>query len=179
MLSSSLYAMIKQSKTTSLQKLFDYDCVTLHDFLPVAAPSRYLQHDSEFPEYKKCSANNLSIDLLISKSRSIYVYFICDSKTGYMGCHFLAKPIEATVYSRKPPSKNVIFARFLTFPPPLIFSLYLQGDQLNMAVFSLYIGKSDLLSVHIQRRTLDESLYTRYQNNIAMLNWSPCITGSC
>ena len=25
------------------------------------------------------------------------------------------------------------------------------------------------------RRTLDQSLYTRYQTNMTMLNWSPCI----
>ena len=30
MLNSSLYTMLKLSKTSSLQKLFDYDCVTLY-----------------------------------------------------------------------------------------------------------------------------------------------------
>ena len=28
---------------------------------------------------------------------------------------------------------------------------------------------------HVQWRTLDKSLYTRYQINTAMFNWSPCI----
>ena len=30
MLSSSIYAILKKSKTSSPQKLFDYDCVTLY-----------------------------------------------------------------------------------------------------------------------------------------------------
>ena len=33
MLSLSLYAMLKLSKTTSPQKLFDHDCITLYTFL--------------------------------------------------------------------------------------------------------------------------------------------------
>ena len=35
MLSSSQYAMVKLSKTSSTQKLFDYDCVTLYVYLGV------------------------------------------------------------------------------------------------------------------------------------------------
>ena len=52
----------------------------------------------------------------------------------------------------------------------------IQGDQLKMAVFFWYLEKGDLPSVHmyVQWRTLDESLYTRYQKNTAMFNWSPC-----
>ena len=36
MLSSSLFAMIKMSKTSSPQKLFDYDCVTLYVSIDVS-----------------------------------------------------------------------------------------------------------------------------------------------
>ena len=46
MLSSSLYTMLKLSKTTSPNKLFDYDCVTLYitkkNLFLVDSPLRYL-----------------------------------------------------------------------------------------------------------------------------------------
>ena len=52
----------------------------------------------------------------------------------------------------------------------------LQGDRLNMAVFSgtLYkVACPVYANVHI---TLDKSLLIRYQKNMAMFNWSPCIS---
>ena len=49
----------------------------------------------------------------------------------------------------------------------------MQSDQFNMDVFFMCLGKSDLSSV--EWRTLDKSLYTSYQKNTVMLNWSPCM----
>ena len=43
MRSSSLYTMLKPSKTTSPNKLFDYDCVTLYNFVSVSIWKKYLQ----------------------------------------------------------------------------------------------------------------------------------------
>ena len=56
---------------------------------------------------------------------------------------------------------------------PSDIEIYVQGDQLNMAVFLWYLEKSDLSSVRVYP-TLDKSLFTRNQKNTAMLIWSGC-----
>ena len=49
--------------------------------------------------------------------------------------------------------------------------VYLQDDQLYMAVLFLYLVKSDLSSLHVY-----SSVYwTSHQENTAMFNWSPCL----
>ena len=55
--------------------------------------------------------------------------------------------------------------------------MYVQGDQLNMAIFFCYVVKSDLSMVYstVYTRTLDKSLITRYKKHTDMYNWSPCI----
>ena len=47
----------------------------------------------------------------------------------------------------------------------------IQDDQLNIVGCFLYLLKSEFSSLHVYRsvRTLDQSLFTRYQKN----NWSP------
>ena len=50
--------------------------------------------------------------------------------------------------------------------------IYIQGDQLNMAVFFWYTVKSDLFSVRYCTHVYtDNALNTRYQKNTAMFNW--------
>ena len=50
-----------------------------------------------------------------------------------------------------------------------------KGDQLNMAVFFWYPEKSDLSNVQrVKKRTLEKSLFTRYQKKTPMFNWLPC-----
>ena len=55
--------------------------------------------------------------------------------------------------------------------PPLL-SLQVQGSQLNMAVFFLYLVKSDLYAtVHVYTGRLS---FTRYQKHTDIVNWSLC-----
>ena len=51
----------------------------------------------EFPDYKKCSANNLSIDLLVS----IFVYFIYGTNKHPTRVHCTADKRILTVYFNK------------------------------------------------------------------------------
>ena len=56
--------------------------------------------------------------------------------------------------------------------------LHIQGDQLNIAACFWYLVKSNLSSLNVYisvHWTLDKSLFTKYQKNTAMFNWSPCI----
>ena len=47
-------------------------------------------------------------------------------------------------------------------------TLYIQPEQMNMAVFFWYLVQSTLLYT----RKLDKSRFTRYQKHTAMYNWS-------
>ena len=49
----------------------------------------------------------------------------------------------------------------------------IQGEQLNIAVFFWYLGKSDFVCKRVQQRTPDKSRFTRYLKNTATFNWSP------
>ena len=53
----------------------------------------------------------------------------------------------------------------------------LQGDQLNMTMFFGTLGKvtCPVYTYSGLHWTVGMSLYTRYQKNPAILNWSPCI----
>ena len=50
-----------------------------------------------------------------------------------------------------------------------------QSDQINMVMFFWYLVKSDFSIVSYCKNscTLDRPLFTRYQKQTAMLNWSP------
>ena len=52
----------------------------------------------------------------------------------------------------------------------MLMTLFIQGDQLNMDMYFLYLVKSDLSSVYVYSSV--KSLSTRYQKNTVMLNWS-------
>ena len=76
----------------------------------------------------------------------------------------------------------MVLLNLAPYPPfySLRLTIYIiQGDQLKMAVFILYHGKSYLSSVHVYTVYLhtlhwtSKSHYTRYQKNRAMFNWSP------
>ena len=49
----------------------------------------------------------------------------------------------------------------------------IQGDQLYLSVYFWYLGKKWLFHCpRVPQRTLDKSIFTRYQNNMAMFIWS-------
>ena len=49
-----------------------------------------------------------------------------------------------------------------------------QGHQLYLAVFFWYLVKRIVQCTRVLLRSLDKPLFTRHQNDTAMLNWSPC-----
>ena len=61
-------------------------------------------------------------------------------------------------------------------PEIYIYNFYLQPVKIKMAMFFWYLVKSCLPSVgystHV-RRTMDKSIFTRYQKYTTMYNWSP------
>ena len=54
-----------------------------NDTIPIYDPSKSLQHEwaQEFPDYKTCLANNLSIDLRISNSHDPSMYTLSMAMT--------------------------------------------------------------------------------------------------
>ena len=52
------------------------------------------------------------------------------------------------------------------------FAIYIEGDQINMAVFLWYLVKSYLSGLrYCTRITPVKLLFKRYQKNTAMFNW--------
>ena len=50
-----------------------------------------------------------------------------------------------------------------------------------MGVWFWYLVQSylsDVQCTRVQKRTLDKSIFTCYQKNTAMFNWSPCMTNT-
>ena len=54
----------------------------------------------------------------------------------------------------------------------------LQGNQLYMTCVSGFLVENVLVRYCLYTCTLDKSLFTRYQKNTALVNWSPCKTDS-
>ena len=51
----------------------------------------------------------------------------------------------------------------------------IQGDQRKMAVFFWYLVKRVTCPASVPTEHVQKSLYTRYQKNTAMFNWSHCL----
>ena len=58
----------------------------------------------------------------------------------------------------------------------ILILVYIQGDQLNMAVFFWYLLKCDLCSARYSTRVhlINNFLHGTAEKSTAMFNWSPC-----
>ena len=79
MLSSSLYAMIKLSKTSSPQKLFDYDCVTLYSNSVWLILSNYLTIKSSVKHSRLLVANSMGYSVMQSDGNRFCWNVVLDS----------------------------------------------------------------------------------------------------
>ena len=132
----------------------------------------------------KCSAKNLSIDLLLSKWHGPSIYTFSMFMIKYSNSHKLMDSLNL--------KSRVRFFSFFSFSSIgywntlmrqnlsnnhwlidwLMVTAKVQDDQLNMAVFLWYLVIRDLSSVQVYTGQVTFSQCTKYKS--AMFIWSPC-----